>query len=229
MSDYRVLDTKKQVHDFEDAFKSVLPFNEGTLRALKWYYVPDDCAVGDTVILDGIECLCVATNVEIQDSDYKRIAVDKNYNLDHYFNYIGTYVDGYEITQSGSWRWGAYNVTVGASNTGVGYGLRNTEICLNDSRCFSCANNTSNSQYPIMWYGVRDFRNEYSNDWFVPSMYEAQNCMYPYANVLGLRNNHTWTSAEYSATTAYFLTSNGGWSDGIKYSGSLGCRMCRAF
>ena len=56
--------------------------NEETLKVImRNYYVPDNCTVDTTVILDGIECICVATGVTIQGSSLTRIAVDKNYDL----------------------------------------------------------------------------------------------------------------------------------------------------
>ena len=55
--------------------------DENYLKFIKDKYAPiDNCAAGDTVILDGIECLCVATDVTIQGSTLTRIAVDKNIN-----------------------------------------------------------------------------------------------------------------------------------------------------
>ena len=64
--------------------------DEETLKKIiNSFYIPDNCKAGDTVILEGIECLCVATGVTIQGSNLTRIAVDKHYDLGYYQKYIG--------------------------------------------------------------------------------------------------------------------------------------------
>lgn len=191
------------------------------------YTVP--YAVGDTAYFDGIECLVVAVDVEIQGSTHNAIAVDKNYNLDNYVDLTGTYIDGYEITQTEEFRWGAYGVDVGTSTGEVGYGLQDTKLCLNNSECFSCTviYETQRS-YPILWSAVKVFREQYGDDWFVPSRYEIVNYMYPYASVLGLSLN-IWSSTEYSSSLAYHVFMySGNSTTRVKYNNAI-CRICRAF
>ena len=69
----------------------------------KRFYIPNNCSAGNTVILDGIECLCVATGVTIQGSDLTRIAVDKNHDLGYYQKYVGMTQNNIDTNQIKYW------------------------------------------------------------------------------------------------------------------------------
>ena len=111
--------------------------NESCLKFIRDQYAPNDnCSVGDTVILDGIECLCVATGVTIQGSNLTRIAVDKNHDLGYYQKYVGLSIEGYDISDIVSWRWGGSGTSTGNTSQEVGYGLQNTINCLANTGYF---------------------------------------------------------------------------------------------
>ena len=215
--------------------------NEETLKAIGMFYIPDNCKAGDTVILDGIECLCVATGVTIQGSNLTRIAVDKNYDLGYYQKYIGITQNSIPTRFSSNyWRWGGSGTSLGNTSTEIGYGYQNTINCLSKKEIYTKGTWTGTSSddgHPWLWLGVNDFRSTHSDKWFVPSVNETKS--YIYDNIPNLVFNsklgsskkaYYWTSSESSADDAYGVSfnANGKISAGHKYF--TGCiRMCRAF
>ena len=210
--------------------------NEETLKAIKsYYYVPDNCSAGDTVILDGIECLCVATGVTIQGSDLTRIAVDKNYDLGYYQKYVGMNIDGATISTIVEWRWGGYYTGIGTSNN-EGYGLQNTIKCLANKAVYTKGGSSNNNTCPLMWLGVNDFRSSHSDKWFVPSANELKNYVYPYKSSLtfdtttgGPSNDYFWSSSEYDGDYANYVYFRSGSIDEFAKFAALSVRLCRAF
>lgn len=213
--------------------------NEETLKAIKgYYYVPDNCKAGDTVILDGIECICVATGVTIQGSTLTRIAVDKNHDLGYYQKYLGSTQGGAQISVIKAWKWGGYGTTSGNTSQEVGYGLQNTIKCLNKPENYTKGDYTgpAGETCPWLWRGVNDFRSSHSDKWFVPSINELLNYVYPYRSSLnfdtitgGSSTGHYLSSSEESELDIYILyINNGGKTTSFKYIPDS-IRMCRAF
>ena len=211
--------------------------NEETIKAINSYYhVPNNCKAGDTVILDGIECLCIATGVTIQGSNLTRIAVDKNYDLGYYQKYIRMKIINDTINYINSWRWGGPYVTLNNNSTEIGYGLQNTLTCLNNNEFLHSGGYSSGSQYPTMWKGVLDFSLAHSDKWFVPSLNELLNYVYPYKSSLtfdtntgGSSTSSYWSSSEYNGGYSYYLNfNNGSTNTAYKYYASR-VRLCRAF
>ena len=204
------------------------------------YHVPSDCEVGSTVILDGVECLCVATDVTIQGSTLTRIAVDKNHDLGYYQKYVGITQNEAEISQINKWRWGGYETTLGNTSVEVGYGLQNTINCLANPVNYTKGSytGTNGDGYPWLWQGVNDFRSSHSDKWFVPSANELRD--YVYANKSSLTFDATtggsstaafWSSSERSNGGSYchFVNfSNGNVMYNNKFYG-YAVRLCRAF
>ena len=214
--------------------------NEETLKAIKsYYYVPDNCKAGDTVILDGIECLCVATGVTIQGSNLTRIAVDKNYDLGYYQKYVGTNINGVTIDDIRAWIWGGYDTALGNTSQEVGYGLQNTIRCLANSVVYTNGTNAPEEttyNRPFLWIGVNDFRSSHSDKWFVPSINELLNYVYPYRSSLTFDTNtgvHSTgsfiSSSEASSYSYYRLSLNLGESLKADKSSYECVRLCRAF
>lgn len=211
--------------------------NEETLKAIKsYYYVPDNCSVGDTVILDGIECLCIATGVTIQGSSLRRIAIDKNHDLGYYQKYVGITIDGTVISQINSWRWGGYGTKLGNTSKAVGYGLQNTINCLANTVNYTKGTwtDTVGDGYPWLWRGVNDFRSSHSDKWFVPSISELRNYVCTNKSNLtfdstSISNRQYWSSSEENTNDSCNTTLDSAkeYSAG-KYFG-LGARLCRAF
>ena len=202
------------------------------------YNVPDNCEVGNTVILDGVECVCVATDITIQGSGLRRIAVDKNHDLGYYQKYVGITQDGVATDKITSWRWGGYGNTLGNTSQEVGYGLQNTINCLANPVNYTKGSytGTNGDGYPWLWQGVNDFRASHSDKWFVPSANELISYVYPYKSSLtfdtttgGYSTDNFWSSSEKSNNSSYYVYFGGGYArDYYKYS-YFAVRLCRAF
>lgn len=210
-----------------------------TLDLVKgYYYVPDNCTAGDTVILDGIECLCIAADVTIQGSGLRRIAVDKNHDLGYYQKYVGMTMETAVISEIRYWRWGAYLYASYGTSEEVGYGLQNTINCLRNI-CQRDINGTANTTYPIMWRGVVDFRSNHSDNWFVPSVNELKNYIYSYKSKLtfdtttgGSSADSFWSSCEGTELirrNSYDVNLGDGNSYEVSKSSGNAVRLCRAF
>lgn len=208
----------------EDRLKIITEYKNATVN------------VGDTVYLDGIECLCVATGVTIQGSTLTRIAVDKNHDLGYYQNYVGTVLNGTEISNINFWRWGGYGTSTGNTSKEIGYRLNNTLTCLAKTVNYTAGSSTTNNTYPLMWIGVNDFRSFHSDKWFVPSRYELNNYVYANKSSLsfdtstgGSSANKFWSSSEADRGGSYYLNfSDGSSGNGDKYR-VYSVRLCRAF
>ena len=210
-----------------------------TLDLVKsYYYVPDNCKVGDTVILDGIECLCVATGVTIQGSNLTRIAVDKNHDLGYYQKYVVKVQNREIIEEIVYWRWGGYGTALGNTSQEVGYGLQNTINCLANTKNYTKGtySGTTGKGYPWLWIGVNDFRSSHSGKWFVPSVNELKDYVYPNKSSLtfdettgGSSTDEFWSSSEASANSSYFVNFNNGSNDYNYKRRTYPVRLCRAF
>ena len=208
--------------------------NESCLKFIRDQYAPNDnCSVGDTVILDGIECLCVATGVTIQGSNLTRIAVDKNHDLGYYQKYVGINIDGTVISKINSWRWGGYGTSSDAYS-GLGYGLQNTNKCLDIAVNYTCGSGSNDNvtDAPFMWRGVNDFRASHSDKWFVPSLDELVAYIYPNASSLKDASSYCWSSTEFGYNTslsAYYVWIPSGKSQSQSKNKTRNVRLCRAF
>ena len=211
--------------------------DESYLKIIKDQYVPtDNCKAGDTVILDGIECLCVATGVTIQGSNLTRIAVDKNHDLGYYQKYVGMNQNKIVIKYINRWLWGGYGTALGDTSVEVGYGLQNTINCLANAVNYTNGNSSNNRNYPLMWWGVNDFRSSHSDKWFAPSLKELLNYVYPYKSSLtfdtttgGSSTSVFWSSSEYNNNQSY-LVNLGDNSSAYSNKYFPRCiRLCRAF
>ena len=205
---------------------------------LKRFYVPDNCKVGDTVILDGIECLCVATGVTIQGSNLTRIAVDKNHDLGYYQKYVRLLQNDIDTKQIRSWRWGGYGTKLGNTSKEVGYGLQNTINCLANTKNYTKGtySSTASDGFPWLWIGVNDFRSSHSGKWFVPSVNELKDYVYPNKSSLtfdettgGSSTHYFWSSSEESKNNSYYVNFSSGYlGNKLKYDINA-IRLCRAF
>ena len=218
---------------------SDIPSSE-TLNILKtqYYHIPDNCSVGDTVILDGIECLCIATGVTIQGSSLTRIAVDKNHDLGYYQKYVRMTQNGIVNKYIHSWRWGGYETALGNTSVEVGYGLQNTINCLANPVNYTKGTytGTSGDGHPWLWTGVNDFRSAHSDKWFVPSLNELLNYIYPNKSSLtfdtttgGSSADYYWSSSERSASKSYLASFDDGSSTYVFKCDYRDVRLCRAF
>ena len=227
------LNSKANTSDAESSYKIL------NMTKTQCCYIPDDCSVGTTVILDGIECLCVATGLTIQGSKLlTRIAVDKNHDLGYYQKYVGMTQNGIVTNQISAWRWGGYGTQLGNTSQEVGYGLQNTINCLANTVNYGKGTYTDTwgDGYPWLWKGVNDFRSSHSDKWFVPSRYELINYVYPYISNLtfdtttgGSSLGLFWSSSEKSETNSYLVNFFDGGSFSNDKCNDCYVRLCRAF
>ena len=226
------LNNKASISDAEPSFETL------TMTKTQYFDIPDNCAVGNTVILDGIECLCVATDVTIQGSDLRRIAVDKNYDLGHYQKYVGMTQNGIVISKIRYWRWGGYGTELGNTSKEIGYGLQNTINCLSNPVNYTKGTytGTTGDGYPWLWQGVNDFRSSHSDKWFVPSANELKNYVYPYKSKLSFDtttgNSSTdtfWSSSEGSDIESYYVDFIDGYLSFLSKPILNAVRLCRVF
>ena len=216
--------------------------NESYIKEInKRFYIPNNCSVGDTVILDGIECLCVATGVTIQGSALTRIAVDKNHDLGYYQKYVGMTQNRIDTNQIKYWRWGGTGTALDNTSQEVGYGLQNTVNCLANKVVYTNGNNTNTSGdgYPWLWQGVNDFRSSHTDKWFVPSAKELKEYIYPYRSNLSYdvitgtgpaEDRYIyWSSSEKDNNNSYRVYFNGGYLNDYYKRGNYAVRLCRAF
>ena len=211
--------------------------NGDTLHLVNdYYYVPDNCTAGvTTVILDGIECLCIATGVTIQGSNLTRIAIDKNHDLGYYQKYVGTYIEREHIKHIKYWRWGGYGTELGNTSQEVGYGLQNTIRCLANPVNYTKGNEYGNNTNPFMWMGVSDFRSSHSDKWFVPSAKELKIYVYNYMSKLkfddtgGGNTDNYWSSSEKNNKNSYFVSFYSGNLSYFEKYRIAAVRLCRAF
>ena len=133
-------------------------------------------SVGDTVTLDGIECLIVYDAGSKQEWG-QYLCVDKNHD-------ISFYLEGSDFANANipsnvnyGYEWGGYGIELGLPQSEIGTGLSLTNILIQKKL------QPSTKNWPILWDKVVDFRKMYSDEWFVPSSSEL-NQVYKYRTEL---------------------------------------------
>ena len=126
--------------------------------------------IGDVVIKDGIESVCVYKEKTRQDWG-QYLFVDKNHDLCYYITGLD-YVNSNEYDK-GLWNpeWGAYKQNAGMQNNyslyrQFGQGLNNTNLLI------SMDLQPETKSWPLLWEWVETFRLTHSNDWFIPTYTE---------------------------------------------------------
>lgn len=192
--------------------------------------------VGDTVTLDGIECLIVYDNGS--EAEWGRyIVTDKNHDLVWYF--AGSdYQDESETStvintaNKYGYEWGGYGTTTGITDTSIGMGLTNTNSLI------SMSLQPNESGWNVVWDKVKEFRNSHSDKWFVPSRQELVEVYNKKKSLSGLTTignsdltPYYWSSSEYISSNnhfAYCIYFNNGVQNGrTKYVHDNRCRLCR--
>ena len=161
--------------------------------------------VGDTVTLDGIECVIIY-KADTEQGWGKYICIDKNHDLSYYISgsdYDEEYESDTLISESGKYgyEWGGLGIDTGIDYEDIGKGLSNTNALI----ALNLKPETPN--WRVLWDMVKQFRITYGNDWFVPSLGEmawVQNSLTGLNNVTtGTTNNRLyWCSDEVSDTSA---------------------------
>ena len=169
--------------------------------------------IGDTIILDNIECVIIAVDVYIEGSDYQNIAIDKNYDLSHYFPEIETfhYSDpwGEGIEETGPFKWGLYGENLFNSREEredclrLGQGFKNTYKYLKE------ASNIREKLLPgdrglFLYSYLSKFRHKFGKNWFLPSVGELM--AVPYHEL------------SFEGSTGAYSSSDGFWSSSEEWS-----------
>ena len=166
--------------------------------------------VGDTVVLDGIECVIVY-KAETEQEWGQYLCVDKNHDLCWYMNGSDHLNSSDYLNPGFGYEWGEYRLNgvstvTGVTDQGIGQGLSNTNRLSSLTFVFT-------PSFGLLWDQVDNFRNTYGNEWFVPSLDELS-CVYQ--QIGNLENISTttytgyWTSTDYSVTSAYVVSMTDG-------------------
>ena len=181
--------------------------------------------IGDVIIKDGIESVCVYKGETRQDWGQYLFA-DKNHDLCYYFE-GSDYVDSDDYNTSPGtfgYEWGGYGIKTEITNTTVSTGLSNTNTLISKNL------QPDTSGWRVLWDMVKEFRSSHSNNWFVPSKYELY-WVYSQRNYLENLSTSTyynyWTSSEYNSHFSCNVNfSNGNYSNYNKDNHGLRARLC---
>ena len=163
--------------------------------------------VGETVIVNDIEVLVIATKSEggtwsstADATGVEYIGVDKNHDLSYYMegnDFLNTEEsDAISTEAKYGYEWGGYGLATDIQDTAVGTGLTNTNELIEMNL------QPDTEDWPVIWDKVEEFRNTHGPNWFVPSKDELnliyRNRFNNVLNNLSISNNTTlyWTSSE---------------------------------
>ena len=163
-------------------------------------------AIGDVVEIDGIECV-VVYDAGSQQEWGRYLAVDRNHDISFYTegsDFYNTMPSANDSAKYG-YEWGGATSTMVKSEE-IGTGLSNTNALIALDLV------PSTSGWSVLWDKVEEFREIYSNKWFVPSIEEMEAV---YESRIHLRNMSTtymyyWVSSEYNSYTGLSF----GWGSG---------------
>ena len=180
--------------------------------------------IGDIVIKDGIESVCVYKEETRQDWG-QYIFINKNHDLSYYItgsDYVNS--EDFNIPPGTfGYEWGGYNQDVGGTFLTIGKGLTNTNTLISKNL------QSYTPEWRVLWDMVEQFRSSHSNDWFVPSLHELLDIykQRSYLENFSTHPNYYWTSSEFDLGRAYGFNSNDGFSDySYKYSIHIRARLC---
>ena len=199
--------------------------------------------VGDTIILDNIECVIIAADIYIENSNYQNIAIDKHYDLSYYFpeikifHYNDPWSEG--IEETGPFKWGLYGENLFNSQEErkdclrLGQGFKNTNIYLKK------ANSVREKPLPgdkglFLYSYISKFRHKFGKNWFLPSAEELLAVPYRELSFEGNTGAYSssddfWSSSEEWRYNSY-VTLLGGKDKYPKNKDFLSyARLCRVF
>lgn len=214
------IDSSGNKYGFDEVKNRLLFNNQDSVYGVDEYknFVSVGMNIGDTIALDGIECLC------IYDNPY--IFVDKNHDLSYYFS-GSDYVNEWLPIDSAKYgyEWGGYGTETGIRATAVGTGLSNTNQLISKNL------QPYISGWWVVWDKVNEFRQSHSDKWFVPSKDEL-NLVYEnraYLSNLSLNRYYFyWSSSESSSDGAWYRNFDSGLhGDGYKRNDFIRVRLCR--
>ena len=122
--------------------------------------------IGDTVTVDGIECLIVY-DAGSEQSWGRYLLVDKNHDLVWYISGNDFYNIPAQTPLSSSakygYEWGGDRTETGINDRSIGKGLSNTNSLI------SMNLQLDTSDWNLLWDMVKQFRQNHSDKWFVPT------------------------------------------------------------
>lgn len=213
-------------YGFDDVKNKILFNKQEGVYGIDEYknFIEIKTTVGDTVILDGIECVCICDN--------PYLFVDKNHDLSYYVK-GSDYVNSGDYDQSPGtygYEWGGYEIEIetGIQDTSVGAGLSNTNALIGMNL------QSDTLDWWVVWDKVNEFRQSHSDKWFVPSKDELYLVYLQRGKLNNLSSTlegycYYWSSSERSPGFAYgYLFTNVGFSDRFnKNIHYLRTRLCR--
>ena len=184
--------------------------------------------VGDVVVKDGIESVCVYKEETRQDWG-RYLFVDKSHDLSYYIT-GSDYVNSNDYSTSPGtfgYEWGGYGINLEMKDSSyqfIGKGLSNTNTLISKN----LTPNTSN--WRVLWSMIEGFRDSHSNNWFVPSLNELQQVytQQSYLENLSTSTNTTyWASSEIDLNGALTVDFIDGYSSYYRKDGhSAHSRLC---
>ena len=167
--------------------------------------------VGDVVVKDGIESVCVYKEEARQDWG-QYLFVDKGHDLSYYITGLDYVNNNDYITSPGTfgYEWGEYGTSqemTDSSYQEIGKGLSNTNTLISKN----LTPNTSG--WRVLWDMIEEFRVSHSDDWFIPSTNELS-LIYSrkeyLVNISTKTNPGYWASSELNSDSAYIVSFNTG-------------------
>ena len=183
--------------------------------------------IGDTVIVDGIECV-VVYDAGSEQSWGRYLLVDKNHDLSYYISgndYCEKQLPINDAKYGYEWGGRGINTGTGSASQEIGNGLKNTNTIL------ALNLQPETSGWPVLWDKVKEFRESHSNKWFVPTrteMIQVIGRKYEELENFTVNTSATYfTSSEYSNNSAWAqFTSDGGQSTYSKSYHECRVRLC---
>lgn len=201
-------------------------------------------AKGITCSIDGIECYGLygkIKKISFQEKVvYKGIGesifVDKNHDLSYYFagsDYVNETESSSIINTSSKYgyEWGGYDTSVYTA-ADIGSGLSNTNSLIEMDL------QPHTSSWHVVWNKIKEFRQNCSDKWFLPSKDELNLIYEARANLSNLSTStipYYWSSSEYpgfdySSYFAWYQSFNYGFQYGFyKYAHNRRSRLCVQF
>lgn len=194
-------------------------------------------AKGLTINIDGIECYGLwglVKKISLQDKIIckgigKSIFVDKNHDLSYYVN-DSDWADSYNCeTRPGTfgYEWGGYGTETGITSVGVGTGLSNTNSLIEMNL------QPRASGWHVVWDKIKEFRQNYSDNWFLPSKGELNLIYRARGNLNNLSLNTIpsyWSSSESTCGGVWYQDfSNGYRLRNCKNYHDVHSRLCRQY
>ena len=161
--------------------------------------------IGDTVTLDGIECVVIyKADTEQEWGQY--IITDKNHDLSYYIDGSDHFKESLPINSvKYGYEWGGINRDIDGLNESIGSGLSNTDIII-ESNIYP-----SDPDWNLLWDIISQFRSNIKSDkWFLPSKEEIQLIFDSKDYLYNITSNDYyssgyWTSNTYLTGFAYFF------------------------